>query len=453
MDKTSDDNQPTDDELEPSDAPHLDDDGALEPEEAPHSNDSDEPSDSSEEKTTAKKASGSGRKKTKRKKKSSKKSATSKSSSSAASKQGGNRAGVNKKTSDSSGYVIGLVGLAAGLGIGWFAHQNTTQGAATPDPATAAASAAPAGSAAKGVAPACKQWSDAVCKGAGASSDACTKAKSVNSLLGAQACAGALKEVPATVAKAKKARKSCDELVGKLCKALGDKTETCKMVKEKTPQFPASRCKQMLGSFPQVLKSLKQMEARNAPIAADVAAKQAAGDGPSYGPADAKVTLVEYSDFECPFCSRAAKTLSELKKRYGKVVRFVFRQYPLPMHKNAKLAAAASLAAHDQGKFWPLHDMMFENFRKLDRASIEKYAKEVGLDLKKFKKALDDKSFDEAVAADMKLGGAIQVSGTPTMIVGTKRVKAPTDVKAISAMIDEQLKAAGVPIPPEPAAK
>jgi protein-disulfide isomerase len=195
----------------------------------------------------------------------------------------------------------------------------------------------------------------------------------------------------------------------------------------------------MLGKYDQVLGELKKMEMRNAPLSAEMAKKQAGGsDVPSFGPADAKVTIVEYSDFECPYCARAAKIVSQLKKAYPEGVRFVFRQYPLPMHKNAQVAAEASLAAHAQGKFWAMHDKLFENSRNLSRETVDKIAQEIGLNMEKFKAALDNHTYADAVKADMDLGGEIGVTGTPTMIVNTKRVKNPGDFAGLTKLIEEE---------------
>ena len=144
----------------------------------------------------------------------------------------------------------------------------------------------------------------------------------------------------------------CDELVKKLCTDLGPETQTCSMVTEKTKQFPPDRCVQMLGQYKQVLAELQRMEAQNKPLSPEVAAELAAGDVASFGSKDAKVTVVEFSDFECPYCTRAANATNEIKKKYGDKVRVVFRHFPLSFHKNAHLAAQASMAANAQGKFW-----------------------------------------------------------------------------------------------------
>lgn len=352
-------------------------------------------------------------------------------------------AGAPKSTNVALFVVLALV---AGGAVGWFARDRSAGAEAGPDPEALVAAA---GSASAGAAmpPACEEWTNALCEGAGKESEGCMQARSAAGIMPGSACAAAKAELPATLEKLKAARGACDALVVKLCSELGEETETCKMVREKTPMFPTKQCSDMMANYDSVIGELRNMEKQNAPLSAEVAEKQRAGDGPSFGPADAKVAIVEYSDFECPFCSRAAAAVKQLKERYGDKVRFVFRQYPLPMHSNAQVAAEASLAAHAQGKFWALHDAMFENQRALDRASLEGYAEKAGLDMGKFKKDLDDKKYADVVKADMKLGEEIGVSGTPTMIVGTKRVANPSDFASISKIVDAELTAAGVPLP------
>src|SRR5579862_3334448 len=95
-------------------------------------------------------------------------------------------------------------------------------------------------------------------------------------------------------------------------------------------------------------------------------------EGPSKGPADAKVTIVEFSDFQCPFCSRVVPTVEQIEKAYPKDVRVVFRHNPLPFHPNAPLAAEAAVAAEAQGKFWEMHDKMFTNQQNILRPDLEK---------------------------------------------------------------------------------
>ncbi len=233
--------------------------------------------------------------------------------------------------------------------------------------------------------------------------------------------------------------KDCQTLMDKLCKDLGEKTKTCSMVRAKTPQFPAQRCTMMLGQYDKVLAELKAMEKANQPLEPALVKKQSEGDFPSFGPKDAKVVIVEYSDFQCPYCSRAAKTVEQLRKDYKDKIRFVFHQFPLSFHKNAYNAATAALEAKAQGKFWELHDLMFANQRALERAKLEEYAKQVGMDVDKLKKALDGKTYDAEIQADMALGKEVGVRGTPTMFINAERVQNPSDYNMIKKEIDAQL--------------
>jgi protein-disulfide isomerase len=168
----------------------------------------------------------------------------------------------------------------------------------------------------------------------------------------------------------------------------------------------------------------------------------APAEAPSFGPKDAKVTIVEWSDFQCPFCSRAVPTLKQVKEQYGNDVRVLFRHQPLSFHPNAQVAAEASMAAHEQGKFWEMHDKMFENQRALDRASLDKYAEELGLDVAKFKAALDSKKYEAYVKKDAQEGSAVGANGTPTFFVNGRELVGAQPFPAFKAAIDEELKRA-----------
>jgi protein-disulfide isomerase len=211
------------------------------------------------------------------------------------------------------------------------------------------------------------------------------------------------------------------------------------MVSTMTSKFPTEHCTMMLSQYDQVLADLKRREESNKPLSAEKIKALTAAGAPSFGSKSAKVTLIEFSDFECPYCSKAAETVSQIKKKYGDKVHFIFRQFPLGFHKNAQVAAEASLAANAQGKFWPYHDMLFQNQKKLDRESLDGYAKKLGLDMAKFKKALDSKTYEAAVKSDLKLGELAAVSGTPSLFLNGERVANPTDFNAIDKMIGEKL--------------
>jgi protein-disulfide isomerase len=162
-------------------------------------------------------------------------------------------------------------------------------------------------------------------------------------------------------------------------------------------------------------------------------------DSPSFGPKLAKVTIVEWSDFECPFCSRVGPTLTKIKEAYGKDVRVVFRHQPLSFHPNAKIAAEASMAAHEQGKFWEFHDKLFANQRALDRASLEKYAQELGLNVGKFKEALDSGKFRAKVEADAAAGAAVGANGTPTFFINGREFVGAQPFESFKAAIDTEI--------------
>lgn len=166
------------------------------------------------------------------------------------------------------------------------------------------------------------------------------------------------------------------------------------------------------------------------------------GESPAKGPADAWVTVVEVSDFQCPFCGRAATTMKEVEQNYGQDVRLVFKHNPLPFHEHAMPAAMAAECAHDQNKFWPLHDKMFTNQGTLDNANIETYAKEAGLDMNKFKKCRDENKFKARIEGDQSLATKLGARGTPAFFINGRFLSGAQPFPAFKAIIDEELKKA-----------
>jgi len=163
------------------------------------------------------------------------------------------------------------------------------------------------------------------------------------------------------------------------------------------------------------------------------------GDAPVKGPADALVTIVEFSDFQCPFCSRVEGTIKQVVETYGKDVRVAFKQNPLPFHNNAAIAAEASLAAHDQGKFWEMHEKLFANQNALEREKLDGYAKELGLNAAKFKEALDNKKHKATIDADQKLARDLGASGTPSFFINGRSLRGAQPFDAFKTLIDEEL--------------
>jgi protein-disulfide isomerase len=186
------------------------------------------------------------------------------------------------------------------------------------------------------------------------------------------------------------------------------------------------------------LEAKYKVDMKMEPIRVEVAAT-----GPAKGPANAPVTIVEFSDFQCPFCSRLTPTLAEVEKKYGNKVRLVFRQYPLPFHQNAQKAAEASLCAADQGKFWELHDAMFGNQAELGVDQLKAKAASLGLNADKFNKCLDSGEKNEAIQADIKAGSAAGVSGTPAMFINGRFINGAVPIDNITTVIDDELRRAG----------
>ncbi|MDA2934697.1 thioredoxin domain-containing protein [Acidobacteria bacterium AH-259-D05] len=162
---------------------------------------------------------------------------------------------------------------------------------------------------------------------------------------------------------------------------------------------------------------------------------------PSTGAVDAPVTIVEFSDFECPYCLGLFGTLKTLKQDYGEKVRLVFRQFPLNrIHPHAQKAAEASLCAADQGKFWEMHDLMFEDQSSLKVADLEAKAKSLGVDSDVFENCLSSGKYAERVRQDVAEGTAVGVTGTPAMFINGRPLVGNVRYAQITKLVDEELK-------------
>jgi protein-disulfide isomerase len=168
---------------------------------------------------------------------------------------------------------------------------------------------------------------------------------------------------------------------------------------------------------------------------------------PAKGPANAPVVIAEFSDFQCPFCSRVGPTLKRIEEVYQDKVRIVWKNLPLDMHKNAQGAAQAALAADKQGKFWEFHDKLFANQRQLGLESYRKYAADLGLDTAQFDKDFIDPAIQKAIAADKAEARSLEVTGTPGFFVNGRFLKGAKPFEAFAKVIDAELKRQGVPVP------
>lgn len=173
---------------------------------------------------------------------------------------------------------------------------------------------------------------------------------------------------------------------------------------------------------------------------------QVAADGfATRGPADAAVTIVEFSDFECPYCRRMVGPLRELQARYPLQLRLVYRHFPLETHPNAALAAEAAECAGDQGRFWEAHDALFATRERLQPATVRRLGRDLKLDVRRFEQCLDSGRHARRVLDDLAAGEAAGVSGTPAFFINGRFVNGAVSVDALAAIVaDELARAPGV---------
>ncbi|HMC93221.1 MAG TPA: thioredoxin domain-containing protein, partial [Polyangia bacterium] len=167
--------------------------------------------------------------------------------------------------------------------------------------------------------------------------------------------------------------------------------------------------------------------------------KVSPGNGPAKGSKNAPLQVVIFSDFQCPFCKRVEPQLSQLEKEYSGKVHMVWKNYPLPFHNNAEPAAEAAMAAGEQGKFWEMHDKLFENNTALDRANLEKYAQDLGLNMAKFKADLDAQKYKDQIQSDTKEGQAVGVNGTPAVFINGRKINGAYPWETFKKIADDEL--------------
>lgn len=161
---------------------------------------------------------------------------------------------------------------------------------------------------------------------------------------------------------------------------------------------------------------------------------------PVKGGENAPVTIVEFSDFECPYCSKVNATLEQVSENYGDKVRIVFRQYPLTsIHPNAQKAAEASLCAGEQGHFWPVHDWLFQNQKSLAVTEIQKAVSGMGVEMDTFNECLKSGKYSAGIQMDVAAGMKVGVSGTPAIFVNGRPLSGAVAYETIAAIIDEEL--------------
>ena len=165
-------------------------------------------------------------------------------------------------------------------------------------------------------------------------------------------------------------------------------------------------------------------------------------DDPVFGPASASVEIIEFSDFQCPFCQRLTETLEQLKTEYGSAIRLVFKDYPLPNHAQAFKAAEAGNCANQQGRFWELHDTMFSQQSELEVDDLKRHAGALGMDQAAFDECLDSGRFAEQVSADLTAGQQYGVSSTPTVFINGRAVMGAAPFEVFDEIIRDELERA-----------
>jgi protein-disulfide isomerase len=147
------------------------------------------------------------------------------------------------------------------------------------------------------------------------------------------------------------------------------------------------------------------------------------GSSPIKGDKNAPVTIVEFSDFQCPYCSRLQPTLVQVLEAYPKDVKLVFKDFPLSFHKQAKNAAKAARAAGEQGKYWEMHDLIFEKFSTVNEEMFKEFAGKLTLDMNKFNADYSSTKYDQLIQQDINMGRTAGVTGTPSLFLNGKRMQ------------------------------
>jgi protein-disulfide isomerase len=211
------------------------------------------------------------------------------------------------------------------------------------------------------------------------------------------------------------------------------KGEIARFIKDK-------KLEQATQAYREKLRAEAKVE--NLLAAVDLPRVEVAADGPTRGPAGAPVTIIEFSDYQCPYCGRAEPTVKRLLEAYPGKVRIVYRDFPLPGHEDAPKAAEAARCAADQGKFWEMHDKLFENQRALEIGNLKAYARAAGADGTKFDACLDGGTKTKEVEASFRAGNEVGVHSTPTFFINGRPLSGALPFETFQQVVDNELKIA-----------
>ena len=163
------------------------------------------------------------------------------------------------------------------------------------------------------------------------------------------------------------------------------------------------------------------------------------GINPPKGNPNSEIVLIEFSDFQCPFCKRAIPVIDELLQKYEEEIVFYYRNFPLEMHANSFIAAEAAECANEQGKFWEYHDILFENQGKLDKENLKLYAQELELNQNQFDNCLDTDKFKQDIERDINEGEFLGIEGTPTFFINGRKIVGINE-EVMNNIINEELE-------------
>lgn len=187
----------------------------------------------------------------------------------------------------------------------------------------------------------------------------------------------------------------------------------------------------------QILADLDKHKSDPPPVLDDPVTLNIQGD-PFLGPENAKVTIVEFSDFQCPYCAQAVPQAKKLLSMFPNDVKLVFKQFPLDSHSQSFLAAQAAVAAHAQGKFWPMHDKLYANWRSISATNIVVWGREIGLDMKKFIADVDGGKYQQAVKNEVTQGENAGVQGTPSFFFNGRRYSGAFQADAVAQLLQKE---------------
>jgi protein-disulfide isomerase len=220
---------------------------------------------------------------------------------------------------------------------------------------------------------------------------------------------------------------------------------------ESTPTFFVNGQKLVGEQTPEQLQSA--IEGRTAPVPSGPAASVASLDlshSPFLGPANAPITIVEFSDLQCPFCARVVPTIKALMAQYPTQIKFVFKNFPLDFHADSRLAHQAALAAAEQGKFWEMHDLVFANQESMKRNNLFQKARLLHLDMEKFSADLDSEKIKNQIDSDRQSGAALRVDGTPTFYINSLQYSGAISLEKFQTAVNQELISLGRLVPVVP---